>query len=76
VASASQGRVREGSPVAPLDLADLLKDAPFGKWVALSPLLRKIVGVGDTAKEALAAARANGEAAPILGKKPSPEPRA
>ncbi len=56
-------------------LATLLKDAPEGKWIALSLRLRKIVGTGDTAKEALAAAKANGEEKPVLGKKPSTEPQ-
>lgn len=56
------------------DLATLLKDAPEGKWIALSLRLKKIVGTGDTAK-ALAAARANGEEKPVLGKKPSAEPQ-
>lgn len=56
------------------DLAMLLKDAPEGKWIALSLALKKIVGVGDTAKEALEAARAVGELRPVLGKKPSISP--
>ncbi len=57
------------------DLATLLKDAPEGKWIALSLRLKKIVGTGDTAKEALAAAQANGEKRPVLGKKPCTEPQ-
>lgn len=62
-------------PMPQPDLAMLLKDAPEGKWVALSLRLKKIVGIGDTAKEALAAAKANGEERPVLGKKPSTEPQ-
>jgi hypothetical protein len=61
--------------MAQFDLAALLKDAPEGKWIALSPRLKKIVGVGETAKDALAAAKVNGEEKPILGKKPSIEPQ-
>jgi hypothetical protein len=56
------------------DLAMLLKDAPEGKWIALSLTLKRVVGIGDTVIEALAAAKANGELRPLVGKKPSSGP--
>jgi Family of unknown function (DUF5678) len=60
-----------GMQMAKPDLEMLLKDAPEGKWIALSLTLKKVVGVGDTVREALAAAKANGELKPLVGKKPS-----
>jgi hypothetical protein len=74
MADISEGQAT-GKQMAQFDLAMLLKDAPEGKWIALSLRLKRIVGTGDTAREALAAAKANGEEKPLLGKKPSTEPQ-
>ncbi len=56
--------------VIPKDMTSVLKDAPAGKWIALSKDLTKVVGAGKTVEEALEAARNNGEESPVLTKAP------
>lgn len=56
--------------VAPIDLSEVLKDAPAGEWIALSPDGMKIVATAKTIEEALAAAKKKGEENPIMTKVP------
>ena len=58
------------APVTPIDLTQVLKDAPAGQWIALSKDESRIVATGDTVEEAIRAARENGEESPILMKVP------
>lgn len=53
-----------------LDLAEVLKDAPIGEWIALSKDRSKIVATGKTLGETLEAAKAAGETEPIVMKVP------
>jgi len=53
-----------------LDLAEVLKDAPIGEWIALSKDRSKIVATGKTLEETLEAAKAAGETEPIVMKVP------
>jgi Family of unknown function (DUF5678) len=52
------------------DLAEVLKDAPVGEWIALSDDLKKIVGTGKELQDALDAARQHGEEHPVVLKVP------
>jgi uncharacterized protein DUF5678 len=52
----------------PLDLTEVLKNAPPGEWIALSEDQTRIVGVGETPGEAIEDARRNGEDNPFLTK--------
>jgi hypothetical protein len=59
-------------PVISPDLSDILKDAPYDKWIAISLKQRKIVGVGDSVMEACEQAKRNGEANPVIQKRLQP----
>ncbi len=51
-----------------LDLTAVLKDAPEGKWIALSEDWNTVVGTGDTVEDAIRVARENGEEKPFVTK--------
>jgi hypothetical protein len=56
--------------MAPRDLSEVLKDAPAGAWVALSPDKSKILGTGSTIKAAALQAQLKGEEHPVLVRTP------
>ncbi|MGB9072902.1 MAG: DUF5678 domain-containing protein [Terriglobales bacterium] len=56
--------------VAPIDLTEVLKNAPAGDWIALSRDEKEIVGTGKTVEEAIRVAREAGEENPIVMKIP------
>jgi hypothetical protein len=58
------------TPMAPIDLREVLKDAPVGEWIALSRDERRIVGTGLTVDEAIRVAHEHGEESPIVMKVP------
>lgn len=58
------------TPIAPIDLSEVLKNAPVGDWIALSPDGLKIVATAKTIGKALAAAKQKGEENPIMTKVP------
>ena len=53
------------------DLSSVLKDAPPGAWVALSPDKTRILGTGDSIKAAAYQAQLRGEQHPVLIRTPS-----
>jgi hypothetical protein len=55
---------------APFDLSVVLKDAPAGAWIALSPDKSRIVGVGDSVNAAAYQAQLNKEENPVLLRMP------
>ncbi len=56
--------------MTPVDLTTVLKDAPVGQWIALSNSQDRIVGIGETLDQALAAAKQVGEEHPVVMKVP------
>lgn len=56
--------------MAPLDLTEVLKNAPPGDWIALSNDEKRIVATGKTLDETVKAAKQAGEAHPIVLKVP------
>lgn len=56
--------------MAPLDLTEVLKNAPPGDWIALSNDEKRIVATGRTLDETVKAAKESGEAHPIVLKVP------
>ncbi len=56
--------------IAPIDLTQILKNAPAGDWIALSRDENDIVGTGKTVEEAIRLARVAGEENPIVMKIP------
>ena len=58
------------NPVAPIDLSEVLKDAPVGDWIALSLDGLRVVATGKTIEEAVAAAKQKGEENPVMMKVP------
>jgi Family of unknown function (DUF5678) len=63
-------KTMSATAVAPIDLTEVLKDAPTGQWIALSRDENRIVGTGDTVEDAIRVARENGEDSPIVMKVP------
>jgi hypothetical protein len=59
-------RSEEGSQMTQHDLAELLTKAPRECWLALNEEQNKIVGRGETIKEAVEEARQNGVEDPIV----------
>ncbi len=57
-------------PVSPQDHAEMLKQAPLNKWIALSADESRIVAVADTFAEASARAQKSGEQDPLILKTP------
>jgi hypothetical protein len=53
------------------EYARILGGAPQGKWIALSEDESRIVGTGNTMREAIAAAARSGVDEPVLIKLPS-----
>ncbi len=60
------GEYEEEAPVSQYDLTSLLADAPRNCWLALNEEQTKIVGRGESIKEAVAEARKNGIEDPIV----------
>ena len=58
------------SAITPVDLTQLLREAPAGDWLALSCDQQRIVGNGKTVDEAIRMARESGEDSPIVMKAP------
>ena len=56
--------------MTPLDLTEVLKNAPPGDWIALSNDKKRIVATGKTLDETVKAAKQAGEAHPIVLKVP------
>jgi hypothetical protein len=56
----------------PIDLTAVLKDAPFGEWIALSFARDRIVAHAPTLSAALDEALKLGEKQPIMMKVPPP----
>lgn len=56
--------------VAPIDLTEVLKNAPAGEWIALSRDESRIAGIGKTVEEAIQKALEAGEENPIVMKIP------
>ncbi len=56
--------------MAPLDLTEVLKDAPAGEWIALSHDQTRIVATAKTLEEAVRAAAEAGEKEPVVLKVP------
>jgi hypothetical protein len=56
--------------VTPQDHADLLRNAPLDKWIALSADESRIVAVADSFAEAAAKAHGSGEDDPLIVKTP------
>lgn len=56
--------------VAPIDLTEVLRDAPVGDWIALSQDEQRIIATGKTVEEAIRLAHAKGEPTPIVMKVP------
>lgn len=62
----------EVNDMKPRDLSLVLKDAPAGKWIALSSDQTRIMGHGETVDDAVKEARLAGENNPVLIKMPLP----
>ena len=62
----------EVTNMKPRDLSLVLKDAPAGKWIALSRDQTRIMGHGETVDDAVKSARLAGEDNPVLLKMPLP----
>lgn len=56
--------------MSPIDLTEVLKDAPVGDWIALSHDQQRIVASGKTLDAVVEAAKAKGEMEPIVLKVP------
>ena len=56
--------------MVPIDLTEVLKDAPIGDWIALSSAQDRIVATAKTLEEALSAAKEKGEDHPVSMKVP------
>jgi len=56
--------------VTPIDLTEVLKNAPAGEWIALSHDEGRIVATGKTLDDVLKAATEAGEEQPIVLKVP------
>lgn len=54
----------------PIDLTQVLKDAPVGEWIALSHDQQRIVATAKTLDAAIKAAESKGEKTPIVLKVP------
>ncbi|HEX4485952.1 MAG TPA: hypothetical protein VH088_06775 [Terriglobales bacterium] len=52
----------------PIDLSEVLKNAPAGDWLALSQDQERLVGTGKTVEEAIRSALQHGECSPIVMK--------
>jgi hypothetical protein len=57
--------------MTPVDLTAVLKDAPVGKWIALSRAQDRIVAAAKTLAEAVRAAHEQGEEHPVVMKVPA-----
>jgi hypothetical protein len=56
--------------VLPIDLTEVLKDAPAGEWLALSQDQQQLLGSGRTLEDAIRMAQEHGEDSPIVMKVP------
>lgn len=54
-----------------IDMTKVLKDAPIGDWLALSPAMDRILASAPKLQDALNAAKKLGEENPVMMKAPS-----
>jgi hypothetical protein len=56
--------------MSPIDLTQVLRDAPAGEWIALSRGYERIVATAKSLEAAIQAAKEQGEDCPIVLKVP------
>jgi hypothetical protein len=56
--------------MSPIDLTDVLKDAPVGHWIALSHDWERVIATAESLEVALGTAKELGEDSPIVLKVP------
>ena len=65
-----ESATRKQENMSPIDLTNVLKDAPVGEWIALSHGRERIVATAKTLEAAVQAAKKLGENQPVVLKVP------